>query len=182
MPYAKYVQLATVKTDGRPACRTVVFRGFYDEFAGGLADRPWHLTFVTDARSKKVDEVAQSPFAELCWYFPGTREQYRISGTLEIVSSAHPDPVLLKARVNAWKRMSDGGRAQFAWPQPGLPRLEEHEHLYKDAPPTDPEIPLEAFCLVILAPEEVDHLQLRENERQLHCMREGEWVRAQVNP
>jgi len=28
MPYAKYFQLATVKPDGKPANRTVVYRGF----------------------------------------------------------------------------------------------------------------------------------------------------------
>jgi hypothetical protein len=28
MPYAKYFQIATVKPNGRPANRTVVFRGF----------------------------------------------------------------------------------------------------------------------------------------------------------
>ena len=57
-------------------------------------------TFVTDARSQKawlwrraselrvvltslheqVTEVAQSPFAEACWYLPQTREQFRLSG------------------------------------------------------------------------------------------------------
>ena len=31
MPYTKYVQLATVKPCGRPANRTVVFRGFLGE-------------------------------------------------------------------------------------------------------------------------------------------------------
>ena len=38
--FAKYFQIATVR-DGRPACRTVVFRGFHEDTA---------ITFVTDAR------------------------------------------------------------------------------------------------------------------------------------
>lgn len=43
LPHAKYVQLATVRPDGRPANRTIVFRGF-------LGSQPDVLTFVTDAR------------------------------------------------------------------------------------------------------------------------------------
>jgi hypothetical protein len=30
-----------------------------------------------------------------------------------------------QARAAAWRKMSEGGRAQFAWPHPGIPRLEE---------------------------------------------------------
>ncbi len=39
---SKYVQIATVRPDGRPANRTVVYRGFLGE-----TDK---LTFVTDIR------------------------------------------------------------------------------------------------------------------------------------
>lgn len=42
LPHARYMQLATVRGDGRPACRTVVYRGL-------LGDTD-HVTFVTDAR------------------------------------------------------------------------------------------------------------------------------------
>ena len=44
---SRYVQLATVRPDNRPANRTVVFRGF-------LSDDDDSLTFVTDSRSRKV--------------------------------------------------------------------------------------------------------------------------------
>lgn len=39
---ARYLQIATVRPDGRPANRTVVFRGFLDD-----TDT---LTFITDTR------------------------------------------------------------------------------------------------------------------------------------
>ena len=29
-----------------------------------------------------------------------------------------------QAREAAWKRMSEAGRSQFAWPEPGIPRFE----------------------------------------------------------
>ena len=51
-PDSRFVQMATVRADGRPANRTLVFRGF-------LNDTP-QLTFVTDARSTKVAELRTS--------------------------------------------------------------------------------------------------------------------------
>ena len=51
MPYAKYFQLATVKPNGKPANRTVVYRGFLGETA--------KVTVVTDLRSSKVEELAR---------------------------------------------------------------------------------------------------------------------------
>jgi pyridoxamine 5'-phosphate oxidase len=35
-----------------------------------------------------VGECAANPRAEVCWYFPKTREQFRVAGTLEIVGAA----------------------------------------------------------------------------------------------
>ena len=75
--HAIYMQVATVRPDGRPACRTVVFRGF---MAG--ADRP---TFVTDSRSRKIADIAAQPWAEIAWYFPESREQFRLQGSLTVV-------------------------------------------------------------------------------------------------
>lgn len=43
-PAARYLQVATVRADGRPTVRTVVFRGWFE---GGKGPR---LGFVTDAR------------------------------------------------------------------------------------------------------------------------------------
>jgi pyridoxamine 5'-phosphate oxidase len=51
IPASRYLQLATVRSDGRPANRTVVFRGF-------APDTDW-LQFVTDSRSQKVEQLGQ---------------------------------------------------------------------------------------------------------------------------
>jgi hypothetical protein len=82
-----------------------------------------------------VTELAANPHGEVCWYFPSTREQYRISGQLQVVgattsssSSAggnnhqqqQPQPQqqpqqqqqrpdLQEARLAAWGRMSAAG-------------------------------------------------------------------------
>jgi len=76
------VQLATIRADNRPANRTV-FRGFLED-----TDQ---LKFVIDARSQKVDQIFHQPWAEACWYFPETHEQFRITGCLTLVQADHAD-------------------------------------------------------------------------------------------
>jgi len=152
MPYAKYVQLATVtKVNGasgrvEPACRTVVFRGHLDRFLPGnqrddeegsgafapSTPSPHALVFVTDARSGKAADAAAgagSPegecVAEVCWYFPGSREQFRLRGTFAVWREGEKgdktDPMGW-ARRAAWAALSPGAREQFWWPDPGFPR------------------------------------------------------------
>ncbi|EEH58708.1 uncharacterized protein MICPUCDRAFT_7738, partial [Micromonas pusilla CCMP1545] len=121
MPYAKYFQLATVKPDGKPANRTVVYRGF----RGDTAD----VTVVTDLRSEKVAQIRANPAAEFAWYFPDSREQFRIAGDLVVVDkgASYVTLALAGERRAAWNRMSPGGKAQFEWPTPGFPRLDDEE-------------------------------------------------------
>ena len=179
LPYARYAQLATVREDGRPANRTIVYRGF-------LQDTP-KLTFVTDRRSKKIGELRANPSVELCWYFPQTREQYRIAGTMRVVKVDDEDEAMLRARGEAWKRMSDGARSQFAWPFPGIERGGDDSAFSPD-PVTADLPPLEEFCLLVLDPERVDHLSLKSNERTVFSRSsEGEggptaWDRLRGNP
>lgn len=139
-----WVQLATVR-NGRPAVRTVVHRGIVNDSWVG---QPC-LTFVTDARSEKVKQINSNHFAEVAWYFAITREQWRISGSLAIVTAtAHvgfSDPswtpeALQNARRAAWLRMSDAGRAQFAWPSPGTSRTEQNS-AFISALPLEPAPP-----------------------------------------
>merc|ERR1739848_432140 len=151
LAYARYAQLATVREDGKPANRTIVYRGF-------LNDTSHKLTFVTDKRSKKIDELNANPFVELCWYFPQTREQYRIAGKMAVVKVDEQDQSMLKARERAWTRMSDSGRSQFAWPHPGQRRTSD-DSLFNPEPLTDEQPPLDDFCLLVLDPEHVDPLK-----------------------
>ncbi|HEY9620726.1 MAG TPA: Npun_F5749 family FMN-dependent PPOX-type flavoprotein, partial [Crinalium sp.] len=148
--YARYVQLATVREDGRPANRTVVFRRFLDDSN--------QLVFVTDARSEKVGQIQQQSWGEVCWYFPKTREQFRLLGVLTLVTHDFPEPTLSKARHQLWHDLSDASRVQFAWPESGKPRAANE--LFHPAPP-DPLTPLPNFCLLLLDPTQVDHLELR---------------------
>ncbi|WP_299412312.1 Npun_F5749 family FMN-dependent PPOX-type flavoprotein [Acaryochloris sp. IP29b_bin.148] len=172
--YARYTQLATVQANHRPANRTVVFRGF-------LADSNT-LKFVTDRRSKKVEQIAENPWGELCWYFPKTREQFRISGKLRVVAATEEDSDLLRLREGAWLALSEGARSQFAWSPPGHPK-NRSEVVAQES--TDLSIPLEAFCLLLLTPQDVDHLELREqpHHRCRYTLQSDDtWQQQTLNP
>ncbi|HEY9852356.1 MAG TPA: Npun_F5749 family FMN-dependent PPOX-type flavoprotein [Leptolyngbyaceae cyanobacterium] len=172
--YSRYLQLATVRVDGRPANRTVVFRGFLED-----SDR---LKFVTDARSEKVEQIAYQPWGEACWYFPNTREQFRILGKLTLVGENYPDPQLQKARQVSWQELSDAASLQFAWPHPGEVRADAKA--FQPSPP-DPIQPLSDFCLLLLEPLRVDILELRgepQNRSLYEVDDSGSWSTKAINP
>lgn len=173
--YARYLQLATVRQTGKPANRTVVFRGFLD-------DRANQLKFVVDARSEKADQIDHNAWAEACWYFPKTREQFRLSGALTLVRNNHLDSALLSARQTSWQELSDSARVQYAWAQPGKPRADAAE--FSPDPPDATE-PLPHFCLLLLEPNQVDHLELRgepQNRVLYTCHDDRTWTTESVNP
>lgn len=172
--YARYLQLATVRADNRPANRTVVFRDF-------LKDTN-QLKFITDTRSDKIDQIKTQPWAEACWYFPNSREQFRIAGRLTLVE-IDDDDVLQSARLTTWQALSEAARLQFAWPHPGKPRDAAPEAFTPPAP--DPLQPVSNFCLLLLDPVQVDHLELRgePQNRSIYQLDEHQqWFCQEVNP
>lgn len=173
LPYARYVQLATVRPDGKPANRTLVFRGFLED-----TDQ---LKFVTDDRSEKPQQIAHCPWAEVCWYFPNTREQFRMMGQLQFIDRTHSNETLQRARQQAWQDLSDSARVQFAWAHPGQTRAAAEA--FSPSPPSQTE-PLPHFCLLLLDPIAVDHLELRGDPQNRHQYRleAGNWSVEAVNP
>lgn len=148
--YSRYLQLATIRPDGSPANRTVVFRGFLENTN--------FLKFVTDSRSQKAQQINHNSAAEACWYFPKTREQYRISGKLILITANSHDLELQKARQIAWQDLSDAARMQFTWPKPGQPKNANTASFIPSLP--DIHKPLVNFCLLLLEPEIIDYLEL----------------------
>ncbi|WP_343327966.1 Npun_F5749 family FMN-dependent PPOX-type flavoprotein [Leptolyngbya sp. CCY15150] len=177
LAYARYLQLATVRPNGQPANRTVVFRGFLDDSN--------QLRMATDVRSQKIDQIQHQAYGELCWYFPKTREQFRLAGSLTMVTHAEPEPMLQTARRSLWHALSPDARSQFAWPDPGAPRTKEGSDLSSEAiADLDLDQPLDTFCLLLLDPDSVDHLDLR-GEPQHRCLYERQgatWTSQSVNP
>lgn len=173
-PDAGYLQLATVRADGRPANRTIFFRGMLDP-----GDR---ILFTTNLYSAKVGELTAHPFAAACWHFLVTREQFRLDGRVELVGAAHPDAALRAERARVWKEKREDSRQTFAWPRPGLPR--EPDAAFA-APPSDPDAPAPNFLLCVLSLEEVDYIDLRPLPHlRWHYRRQGAsgWSAEAWNP
>jgi pyridoxamine 5'-phosphate oxidase len=173
-PASRFVQMATVSADGRPANRTLVFRGFLNETS--------RLTFATDLRSHKLAELAGSSRVEVCWYFPVTHEQFRIAGVITSVGEDTADLELLAARRECWQALPEATRITFTWPTPGQPRVGagpfSREH-------PDPERPLPQFGLLVLDAEAVDFLEINghpQNRWQFHRDVRGRWSGLEVNP
>jgi PPOX class probable FMN-dependent enzyme len=175
LPNARYFQLATLTLEGKPANRTVVFRGFRDNSND--------LQIITDARSEKISQIQANSGGEICWYFPKTREQFRLSGNITIISHQNPDLDSQKLRYHLWQALSDSARLQFAWPHPRQIRSNNPDD-FAPLPPKDTE-PLDNFCLLLFNPLSVDHLQLKGNpqNRTLYTL-DGlsNWQVETVNP
>ncbi|MBW4512522.1 MAG: pyridoxamine 5'-phosphate oxidase family protein [Scytonematopsis contorta HA4267-MV1] len=173
-PHTRYFQLATVQADGNPTNRTVVFRGFLGE-----TDK---IKIITDSRSQKFQQVRQNTWGEICWYFTETREQFRLAGEIILVDVDNSDVELQKARHLTWQELSDNARIQFAWAHPGKERANQEAF---SPPLPDAIVPLANFCLLLLDPLKVDHLELRgEPQNRWFYLRDesGNWEKSPVNP
>ena len=165
----RYLQLATVRRDGSPAVRSLVFRDF--------CDAAMQLRMVTDRRSSKADEIVANAAGEISWYFTRSREQFRLRGTLALTGAGDADQ---RARLALWESLSDRAREQFFWPHPGvaLGTGPSEASPGNTGPPDD-------FLLLTLSVTAVDHLTLRGDpqSRVLSTRDEqGGWSSRRVNP
>jgi len=175
-PHSNYFQLATVQTNGRPANRTVVFRGFL-----GNTDQ---IEMASDVRSDKIEQIRTHPWGEICWYFTQTREQFRIAGQLISIDAQTAKLGWQKERQRVWQTLSDRARQQFTWPAPKQPEQENSPS--RSSPLPEKDSPHPNFCLLLLDPVQVDRLELRGTP---HCRwlyrldRSSQtWHTQQVNP
>lgn len=171
-PFSRYFQLATVTSDGLPANRTVVFRGF--------ADNCDQLKFISDRRSTKFQDFEHQPWGAICWYFTKTREQFRITGRLAWVDAETEDAIAQAERRTQWETLSENARTQFAWPHPAQARAEAEAFTVT----TDPQQICDPFVLVYLEPVRVDHLELRgePQSRYVYIYEQSHWQMQSVNP
>jgi pyridoxamine 5'-phosphate oxidase len=174
-PHSRYFQLATVNSAGHPTNRTVVFRGFLDEQKN-------QLKIITDIRSAKIQDIEHQPLAEVCWYFTKTREQFRLSGQLQLITAREANPDLQTARHATWHNLSNSGRSQFAWPTPAQPMADKSAFAVEA---NEPNTPHDNFCLLLLTPHRIDHLQLSSDPQQrcLYNLQDDQtWTIQAVNP
>jgi pyridoxamine 5'-phosphate oxidase len=124
---SKYYQVASVCSNGEPKNRTMVFRGFLSGTQSLLS--------VTDSRSEKIEEWQgdnKSRF-EICWYFAGSREQFRLAGEVALISNSldpsYEDWVLGKQTKQSilkqqWSNLSTTAREPFYSNSPKAPFAE----------------------------------------------------------
>eukprot|EP00455_Lapot_gusevi_P017087 TRINITY_DN1900_c0_g1_i1.p1 TRINITY_DN1900_c0_g1~~TRINITY_DN1900_c0_g1_i1.p1 ORF type:complete len:239 (-),score=35.98 TRINITY_DN1900_c0_g1_i1:74-790(-) len=183
--FSRYIQFATVTPDGFPACRTVVFRGFTDQ---------QEIIITTDARSSKIQDLKNLPKAELCWYFPLSKEQFRIFGNVRVLEDVSSVSGELKAeplaeasdalspapspspstedqtRSRVWRSMSDSIRLTFDSPPPGRPKP-SHQQLSDldryEPQPMSAEVPSPHFVVLLVQPIKCDHLTLPSYQRDI---------------
>ncbi len=172
-PESRYFQLATVSSAGYPSNRTVVFRGFRE----GTDD----IQIISDRRSAKISHLQTNPYGEICWYFPKTREQFRIFGTMELITADTADPTSQNLRGTVWQAISDSARQQFTWAQPASPRPDNADFPVGVA---DPQTPHDNFCLLLLTPTKCDRLLLKGNpqNRYIYVKQGSEWQIQHVYP
>ena len=161
----RYVQFATLGLDGKPRVRMVVFRGF--------SSPETSFFIITDARSEKVKELENCPDVEMSWYFTHTREQFRVQ--CSTVTHSHGADVELH-RDALWKGLSDAAKAQFFWPEPGLPSGDGQSLEITAHPP-------ETFVVIECCPQRVDHLVLAKTQRRtLSDLTASGWTEVSINP
>lgn len=144
-----YLQLATVREDGSPAIRTLVYRGRNEQ---------QHLLMVSDARSEKFAQLIAQPQAEICWYFYDSREQFRFTGEAQCIIPSDQDPSITRL----WQSLSQQAKQQYFWPNPGIPINDESDFdlTQEGLDKVDLTHPPMHFCVIKMVPIKVDYLKL----------------------
>jgi pyridoxamine 5'-phosphate oxidase len=130
-----------------PAVRTVNLRGLTAEQVGSpnIPDDKL-MSFVTDARSDKVNEMRANPRGELLLWFPESRVQIRVAGTLK----------LTQGDAAAFAKLAEYERLWFTWPTPGQPRdVALDGTLFPKTPPAADAMP-DSFAVTTMDPDFVE--------------------------
>ncbi len=138
------VAVATTARDGAPDVRTVVLRAADPDL--------WQVSFHTDARSRKMEDLARDPRIGIVAYDPGAKVQIRCRGT----ATCHAGDA---EAATAWARSQTLSRACYAQgPAPGTP-LDTPLIEVPDGQ-AQPGLGYENFVKVTVSVEEVEWLYL----------------------
>jgi hypothetical protein len=112
------VAVATVDAEGLPSVRTVVLRA---------ADPSrWRIRFHTDARSRKVAELARRPTVAVLAYHPAAKIQLRLTGRVRVLAGRDAAPI--------WAQVTPHGRQCYRVAKaPGAPIASPAEGALLDA-------------------------------------------------
>ena len=150
---------------GSPRVRNVVCR---------RVDADGTVWVASDARSGKNAQLRGCPEAEVAFWLPRRRDQWRLAGTASILPA--------ERALDLWRSMSESARALFDWPPPGAPRDPDPD---ADAFPTTPRPgpPPANFEAIGLSPLVVEHLDLNPHPHRRRRWEAADgWVERTLNP
>jgi pyridoxamine 5'-phosphate oxidase len=161
------VAFATTHADGTPRVRMLICRRLEDDGT---------TLYVSDQRSEKNQHLKKLNAAEVVFWFPKTREQFRINGLVEVIDADQTNPL----RDQIWRDLSDATRATFFWPTPGAPR--EPTEKFERAASADVPIPTQ-LSILRLQPIHVERLRLDPfpHDRRRWTSAEN-WKETPLNP
>ena len=125
LPEPNAMTLATVTTDGRPAARMVLLKGC----------GPEGFVLYTNYHSRKGQELAQTPYAALVFWWAELERQVRIEGAITKISDAETEAYFQSrprgSQIGAWA----SEQSEVVCDRNTLEtRLHELEQQYQDRP------------------------------------------------
>ena len=160
---SRWLQLATLGIDNTPRVRTVVFRGWSEEF---------EMILFTDKRSQKAYELERNNNVELCWLFSESKCQFRFRGNSNIDNS--------KDRLLYWEKITPDTKSMWGWPRPG----EKIKSFIKNNTlKSNTSNYLDNFSLLKINIFHVDKLLLCDPVHvRKSWSRTDEWIEKRINP
>ncbi len=160
---SRWVQLATIGLDNNPRVRTVVFRGWTDEY---------EMKIYTDKRSQKYHELDVNNNVEICWLFLKSKCQFRFRGTSTLDLS--------KDKISNWNELSKKSKSMWSWPNPG--GLFQYTH-QNSSSNNSKENGFDNFVLLKINFTHVDQLSLHESMHlRKRWIRKDKWTEERINP
>ncbi len=166
--------LATCTKDAKPSVRMVLLK---------QADESG-FKFHSNEKSQKGKEIAQNPFASLCFHWKSLRYQVRVSGKVEIIDEKEADEYFAtrpyNRQIGAWaSKQSDSVDSRELFEE----QIKEFENKY----PEDSEIPRPKYWVGYrLVPQEIEFWM--DNPDRLHDRflykktKDGKWDITRLYP
>ncbi|MEM8975490.1 MAG: pyridoxamine 5'-phosphate oxidase family protein [Pseudomonadota bacterium] len=140
----RWVNLATLDSDGLPQVRTVVLRE--------VAPTEQRVSFHTDVRSTKITELTTHNWVALHFHSRRLGVQMRMAGRAEFASDEH--------RRSAWQSLHEGAKITYAQREvPGAKISDPTQLLLDTASTTEDGYP--NFVLVHVSIASIDWLELK---------------------